>query len=491
MEKRKRRTKILCWSAAAVAGLIVAAALATKYWIAPALLRHRLQTLSSRYFAGEIHIRRVDFRDFNTVHLRNVRLLDRDNQEHVSVDTVTLVLRDLIRARPIVTDVMVEGLKLRIHRTGSRFVFPFRIPDDSGIQQHLDLESLSVRNASLAFHKDGEVTHRYAPIALRITREAESYGVRLEFAGLTDTSIVASGKLDVISEEEVRLSGRIDAGEQPLAQEIDLTITHRNRDGRSIEAKLSSLALNGTIDGSLTIDAGRDRALRYTGVIRTERLQLHSLPQRPATPRPPRTAVLTAELRFTGSGTDLRNLRGRGLVVLENVNARGDPITREIFALLNDPIGHNSTLSSIEAVFSLRGEVVTLQEAILADALSVMKVEPGGTINLLNRKLDLRIITLQLRGLSKVLNHVPMMNLAASLSNKLTTIHVTGTWDDKKLSQEPVTDISAAALEFLQEAIVLGGRLGPEAHSAFSELFNSLSNSPNEDSVGGMQRAAK
>jgi uncharacterized membrane protein len=66
------------------------------------------------------------------------------------------------------------------------------------------------------------------------------------------------------------------------------------------------------------------------------------------------------------------------------------------------------------------------------------------------------------------------MRLVTALSNKLTRIRVTGTWDEMEFTKEPVRDISAATIDFVKEALALGGQLGPNTRRTFTGLFSGM-----------------
>ncbi|MHC4295150.1 MAG: hypothetical protein ACYSTL_06155 [Planctomycetota bacterium] len=453
-----------------LSGLLVIAGIATKYMIAPNLVRSRVLTTCSRYWTGSMEIGRVKFNYFEPLRLENIRLVDSAGRVWASVGAVTMTLKEPASFQPVVTDIAAEDLTLHVYRSEP---FPpiariTEIPDES----QLNLASLTARGVWLILHEVDLSERRYGPGTLTVGRDREFHNIRLDMPRSEELPpIVADIRAEPSGERGVRFSGSVTADAKPLAEEFRLTLAYRDDNELFDEVKLDANLLGGSVHGLLSLDRPPGEAVRYSGFLRAEGLELKRLPQRQTSDD---TGAVTGRLTFRGSGVSLENLQGRGLVLLENVNARGDPLTREIFTFFNNRVGENNPASSIEAVFTLRGSMVTLRRAVLADALSVMQVEPGGTIDLQTRELDLYIITLQLRGLSGVLTNIPIVNFAAILASKLTRLHVTGTWDDKKFSKEPVEDLSAGTLEFLQEAIRLGGRLGPRVHGTFIDLFQAV-----------------
>ena len=177
------------------------------------------------------------------------------------------------------------------------------------------------------------------------------------------------------------------------------------------------------------------------------------------------------QVSFAIQGGDINTLTGRGLVLLEKMNPHTSVVLNEILHLLN---GSNGTTSNIEAVFTLDGPVATIQDGLLTDRLRVMQAEKGGQVNWLTKELDLYLITLQLRGVSNLMANIPVVGLAAKMSQQLTRYHVTGPWDDPTVEQALVADMSAASLRLLAETARAGGQNAPGMHGMFMDMFNSL-----------------
>jgi len=182
--------------------------------------------------------------------------------------------------------------------------------------------------------------------------------------------------------------------------------------------------------------------------------------------------LLSATLVFHGRGPSLKQLRGPGMLTMQRINARQSQWTAALFSFLNSDVA--TVRSDLQAVFTLEGTVITVRDAVLADAISVMRVEEGGTIDLDGGGLDLYLVTLRLRGVSGLLESIPVVSLATTISNKLTRVHITGTWDEQEIRKEPIEDVAAATVTILGETARLGGQIGPGATGALRGLFTAM-----------------
>ena len=184
--------------------------------------------------------------------------------------------------------------------------------------------------------------------------------------------------------------------------------------------------------------------------------------------------LLSTTLTFHGRGPSLGLLRGPGHIAMRRVDARESRWTHQLFSFLSGEVGGERARSDVEAVFALDGSVVIIKDAVLADPVSLMRVEEDGMIDLNSGRMDLYLITLHLRGLSGLVQGIPLVNMVTMLTNKLTRVHVTGTWDKQVIRKEPVQDLTAATWEILAESLRMGGQIGPQAQGAFWQLFRAL-----------------
>ena len=471
---RRRLRRILRWSAAALIALVIGAAIATKYWIAPAIVRGRIEDVSARYWDGTVRIGAIDFNYLGPTRVRDIRLLDRQGRVHASAAAVTLKLEDLTSSSPVLAEAVVNDLHLHAHRVAGKLVLPLRLSDDGDTDGQIDLKSLQIWDVSLTLHEEGVAKRRFGPVHVLGRGETGSCVVTLLIGPKDRPSLSLHATVRSISDRQLDISVRESKDSPPYTEELRMTVSRDAPDGRGGSAKWSATVAGGKLDGSLSVEAPPGGAFQYTGRIEADRIDLKKLSQVLHMRKLAGSGILTGKLSFRGGGTGLEGLRGRGLLQLEGVPARRDPLTHKLFGLLNGTGIVNEPTSDVQAVFTLRGAVATLQDAILADTLRVMKVERGGTINLQTREIDLYIITMQLRGVSGLLSRIPVVKLATIPFDKLTRVHVTGTWDDQVIRKEPVKDIAAATRDILREAIQTGGQIGPGVHGIFRNVFRAL-----------------
>jgi len=473
-DSERRRLRMLIRSVAAIIVLAAAAAIAAKYWIVPAMVRERLREAAGRYWDGTVEIDQVEFNYFGPIRLRGVRLLDGLGRQHAAARSVTLLLEDITR-RPVLRDVVVEGLAVRAWRADGKFVFPVRIPARTDRKALVDMHSLQVDGLRAALYDDGVLRRRFGPWRLELRQAGKSYVVELSGrVGRAAPTVSLDGAMRPGAGGEVVFTGRLSAGEQTLAREFK-TVIRPERSGRNaLAVELAALALGGKINGSFTFDREPDRTISYSGRLRAQRLRPGRLGALTAGAQPGEWGVLTADVAFNGRGGALAELRGSGQVLLEDVSAARSPGIDQLLTFLNGADRNRTAAYDIEAAFGLRGDTVTLHQAHLASSGYVMKVEKGGTIHLASRKVDLYLITLHLRDLGGFLGRVPLVNLTMILADKLARVHVTGTWDNYRFKKEPMADVSSATMEWLEEMVRSGGRIGSPISGALERLVRTL-----------------
>lgn len=437
--------------AAAVAVLLVlAAATATKYWVAPHMLRLRLSAVCSQYWRGSVRIGSVDFSFFGPARLRGLELLDECGRQHLWADEATVRLKNRLSDRPTVTSIAARGVSVNFHRVGGKLVFPLRLPPqgDELIEHCLDLQSIQLRDLSVKLLEDRRVSWQLSRPMVTVTRGAKSYEVELP--------------------------------DQEVIDGLRITPLHGNGGQVLAGLEFEAAVLGGKASGKVAIERPSGKSAKCDGFVSISGLDLERLSEFLPTQQSLGVGILTGWLEFHSREPDLTRLMGAGELTVTDVDAEAGPLTGSLLEFLNGNFSQDAAKSNVEAAFTFDRAVATLQDCTLSDALRIMRVESGGTIDLRTGELDLYLVTLQLRGVSKLLTRIPVLKLAATLSNKLTRVHVTGTWHDQIISKEPVEDMYSATLELLQEIVTTGGAIRPVVQDALADLLRTV-----KDAVAG------
>jgi hypothetical protein len=112
--------------------------------------------------------------------------------------------------------------------------------------------------------------------------------------------------------------------------------------------------------------------------------------------------------------------------------------------------------------FTTAGPVVTVETAHIANLFTAIRADPGGTINLKNKQIDMYVVALPIKQVDAVLGRIPFINIFVNLKDKLVRFRIRGLWSDKPatlITKEPIKDIEKATIGFFQDLIQTGGWL--------------------------------
>ena len=131
--------------------------------------------------------------------------------------------------------------------------------------------------------------------------------------------------------------------------------------------------------------------------------------------------------------------------------------------------------TDVEAAFTMKGRVVTLSQARLANAVAAVDIEPGGQVDIGKHSLDLYAIVAPIKQVSDLLASIPFMSLVVKLKDRLTRVHIRGDWNAppaRLISKESLQDIAEGTVDFIRGAASSGGRLGKSIYKTFSDRFD-------------------
>lgn len=143
--------------------------------------------------------------------------------------------------------------------------------------------------------------------------------------------------------------------------------------------------------------------------------------------------------------------------------------------------GHES-LKSIKGIgevgasvlLSVIGDVNDFaEEGKLANPLSALAVERGGTINLKTRHLDLHVVVVGVQQLHAVLARIPVVNVGVAFRDKLARFHVSGPWDAppaRLVRPQPVRNLAEGTEVLFKGVAQTRGDIAPEVVRGFQGL---------------------
>lgn len=429
-EKKRRLAKVTAWSVGILAGLLVAAGAAVKYWYAPSVIRERAALAVAKYWDGPIRIGSVDFNYFGATTLRDVDLLDGGGRRWVRLDSISFDLRDWPGTHPMLEQIRIENLVVTACRKDGKYEMPVKAfpKGPSRLKDYMDLKRISVYGFSaLIIDIAGMQTRQLAV--------GDGQNVRID--------VRPDGVFDVII-PDIQL-----ATTAPL--KISEIQVHEGRinDGKIEAPSLTFKTCGGDVKATFYAVTGGPRKLVYGGRATAEEIDLSTLVRsiNPQTRLARGTGLL--EIEILGGGLELGGLWGKGEFLMENVDLEGVGF----YSFILKTIGIDSTKlgqsNEIEGVFHLAGPVLTLEKAKLTNPEIAMVAEPGGTINLHTKQMDFYVVHARLEELRQTR---PMAELLAML----TRFRVKGAWTDpagKLVQKETLRDIGRGTAEYFADSL--------------------------------------
>jgi hypothetical protein len=432
-----RRLRIILGSLIA---LLLILGVAGKFWIVPAVMRWEIQKHLSDYWDGTVRIDEVEFNFTSPIRLRGISLIDSERRPWAWVGSVEVTLEGWPGTHPVATQIDVDKVAFTAYCKDGKCRIPIRFPAErtpGRAAQYVDLHRLSVRGISASVVHDtganGDLI-REASADFLFTDKDETTTVSLDIKGsLCEGSIACNGVM-VLQE---------DGADNPTYYQADLT------------------AKNVNFAEFVRVLSGEKRF---------------------------RSGEMAGRFDLRGEGTDPRDLRGEGAILLRGADLASSGAVGEFFESLAIDLGGLVGGMDLGSQFTVSGPLVQIRQARLVNNVSALDVEPGGTVNLESQQVDLHVVVAVLNDVKDLFAGlpIPLLNVSATLAHKLSRVHVKGRWSDppvKLIRKEPIKDIQESTVELLRGAVSGGGKLTGGLLKPFDGLFHVLGGKNTRKSV--------
>ena len=439
-QRTTRWLRRLAKTAGVAAAVIIIAAVAGKWWLAPALLRWRLNQLLPEYWDGSAEIAGVDFSYTGPVPitLRGLALRDRRGRCWLRAESVRFVLSDWPSLHPRLGALIVTRPTVTAHRAGGRCEVPLRRLPVEWWDEYVDLKGLSIESGSLELTEDGRWTARSAGRDVSLRWGRRGYCLSVAGQGLVVRDVQAEAFVVQDDGVEVR------------------RLTGRTCGGRIVASMTGRLAPGGGVEARGQIVAG---AVDLAGM---------KVPIRGA-----ERGKLTGMLRFRADGSDANGVTGYGTAFVEGADLRGVPVVAEV--LRRAGLGKPDVLSDsdVEIQFGLRGADVILQRTRIQLRLAAVDVEPGGRLNLRTGEMDLVAVVVLFEKVRDLLRSIPLVSVMVDLTERLSRLRVEGKWGEPEslvIAPAPLREVREGSKKFLTAAARGGRRVGKALWGGLSDL---------------------
>ncbi|HUS74255.1 MAG TPA: AsmA-like C-terminal domain-containing protein [Sedimentisphaerales bacterium] len=500
-----------------VAGIVI-----TLLLLVPSIVRQELIRGLSRFCDGPIEVDGVDINYYGPIYIDEIKLFDRTGREWLDAKGTTISLTNWPSRRPVVTHIEVDGLNLEIMATGTKPALPLKGPSarSTALNNKFDLQRLIIKEAAITVADANGLKEVYDNLTLSATKKENFYNVLLNrIEPETSELLVVKGKINSQT-FEANLSVQMKHTVQKLEMAFlfaalnipklsaegklmaDLTLTGclkeptglkpagiisfdgwkvlmndniiaanlateaRVKDRRFDFDNLTATVCNGDFTGSFYIEAKQSQPIEFGGQILAQKMSFLELTSALARQTKKATkGTVTLNCNFTAKGGDLKNLGGEGRILLDDADISVIPIIPLVFRTIGlaqlDPM----KMSDVECTFSMSGPAVTIKSAHVANRFAAIKAEAGGTINLQTEKIDMYVVAVPLKQIDAVFQRVPVVNIFANLKDKLTRLHIRGSWSDppkKLIAKEPIKDIKDSTVGFLKDVVTNSGQISQE-----------------------------
>ncbi|MBN1816424.1 MAG: hypothetical protein JW828_03630 [Sedimentisphaerales bacterium] len=165
---------------------------------------------------------------------------------------------------------------------------------------------------------------------------------------------------------------------------------------------------------------------------------------------------------FVGTGPDREEYYGYGLLLMQDANLSASRIMRRIFELLGLSERNPLEMSDGFAVFMTHGTRITIRQGQVSNRLAAILVEPGGWIDILDKRVDLYVIAVPLKVVQSVLQKIPLVKVLVGFKDKLNRVRVEGDYadsSDKLVRKEVLEDIKEGLVQGIVDIAQSGGEL--------------------------------
>jgi hypothetical protein len=511
---KKKRLKRLAIIGGAFILVIVSAILASNYWLIHIQLPKQITAAMQKQWDGPVTIGAINFNWSGPSYLRGVELHDSSGRKWLRAESVKLTLRDWPGLHPVLVEMEAMDIVLKGYFAGGNLQLPIKpAPPHQGKSKYLDLRAITIRNMSVGIAADGNEVFAWDGLQLTVHPDGQIYRIELKrtineageelFTSGTvtgesfeaDLNVVmkhtvspkeaavilaalnvpfitgADGNLDLNLNFRGRLAGlssfpalglsgaiaiadgSMACARGPFMTDLRGKIRFDEQAPPSAVVEWSASFCKGQTKGNLSANAMNDGTVKYRckvdaqGVNYDEMVKLLSDSQQ--TRRGELQFIYVLDWRRGGQEESV----GRGYLYLEDAHMADVPLLPSLFDFAGLTQFDVLQSTNVEATFTTKDLVITLNKARAANAIAALDAETGGQVDIGKRYLDLYTILAPIKQLHNLLASIPVVKLVVRLQDKLTRVHIRGDWNASAISlmsKEPLQDIEEGAIEFFR-----------------------------------------
>lgn len=519
LKNRKSWKKYLIRTLGLLVPLIFIIVVVAHLWLIPAKVNQEIKRALLKFWDGRVDIEDIHINYFDPIHLTKITFSDKIGREYIRTGKVKMRFEKWPGLHPVVTEIEVEKLHLRLSITDGKFTLPVKNPykQPRSKKKKLDIHTLSINDIGIILTSPQDATYIYDNLQLLVSKTGGSHNFLLnrKNAGSSE-SLLAKGKIDLKTFEtnlSLQIKHTIQKPETALlftalniphlsaegGLEADLTITGPLKQPAELKPqgfitlgkwtvavndkiiasdlttkadiknkyfsfdKITAAVCGGEAVGAFYVELKQDKPTEFNGQVLAENIsfiELTSVIDKQE--KKAAKGTVTFDYAFSGKTKNLQNLTGEGQIFLDDADISTVPILPHIFNTVGLSELEPLKVSDAECAFTNTGPVVIIQTANVANRFAAVRAEPGGTINLKTKQIDMHVKAVLVKQIDAIIKKIPVIKIINNLKDKLTRLHIQGKWSDppsKLVKKEPMTDIKEATVGFFQDIIKSGGQI--------------------------------
>ena len=456
--------------------VVLLAAVAVKFYVAPTMIAGGIERGLAERWQGPVEVGRVEFNFFSPIVVHGLVLRDELGDTWLAADAVRAEITGWSRLRPQVWKLHLDGAAVTVYAARA---LPLTAPADDEPSELLDLRELLVGGTNVTVIRADGRQYTFSNVDISASDRGEQWRVQLRFDegdnsyALTGLARLADGE-DGSSVIQFLGHAELPGGRANILARIEPRPAQPDR-RFAASAKISADIFGGHADLAVGVVVPVDGPPLITGRVMAADMDLMPLTTaiRQARPSDGRLVLMRLELSLAGASLD--GVTANGLIFLDDVIVQPDSILETILRAISLQAVVQDR-SDVQAVFSLRGPVVTIHKGSIGGALISLDIEPNGTINLRTHELNGVVVAVIMKGISRVLRILPMLGVLSDIGDNLMRSRVTGTWDLPIIIPLQIGRIGRlpGMLGFVQMVASTRGQLGGLMFVSMEDIFDDL-----------------
>ncbi len=516
---KKHRPKYLVWIFGVLILSILLITIIGHFWLIPAKVHRKVEKGLLKFWDGQVRPEDIEINYFGPVSIGKIFFLDRSGRQCCYAEMVKITLTNWPGLHPVVTGIEIGRLNLQILSEDKKLIIPIVHPPEqkAGSKKTVDIRNLAINALEISIADAQGKETLYSNLQFLTAKKGGFYDCLLKrINSVPSESLLAKGRIDSKTFEtqislhikhavpkpemtsvftalnipnlsaegnlkadltitgslkqpaELKPQGIISLDEWTVAMDEkiiagNLTAKANVKDRQFDFENITANVCNGSITGSFYVESKQNQPIEFSGRLSAQNMSFVEMTSILGGPGKKATkGTVIFNYNFSGKGKDLQNLIGEGQIFLDDADISVIPIVPYIFNTVGlsqlDPL----KMSDAQCSFTNAGPVVTIKTAHITNRFAAIRAEPGGTINLQTKQINIYVKAVLLKQIDAIIKRIPIVNIFDNLKDKLTRLKIQGNWSDppsKLIKKEPIKDIKEATVGFLKDVINSGGQI--------------------------------